>query len=336
MNLRPTRAFLPYVAVLAVTALLGGGVMWQLQRSVAIAPGEAGCSRLADPGKRADCLGELLLTDLRSDGVSVQSGLDDIEARAASDEALADSCHQAMHRVGHAIGGDAASAGRSLAFPARSTRLCTAGYTHGLVEGYLAGGAAATKIVPIYEATCRDTKAESGCVHGIGHVVQKSKDTTEAVRLCGQLPTAVQSDCSNGVFMERAMARPAEKPATFARACGSQPTAALRDDCFFYLPASASSNGFDDAATAKLCGGVTGPSGATCFESFGRNLGANRLSACSPANSPAHVESCLTGALELSLSSGHVKPAAARTQCASLDEAMTRTCTGLVERLARS
>lgn len=328
--------------VLLMTAAAGAALVLHMQRTVALVPGETGCARMASAHDRADCFGEVLLEEIDTSiagatgttrTAALNKTLTAVDDRAATDTALGDSCHQAMHRVGNAHGAAAARAGVAPAYPGRSTRLCTAGYTHGLVQGYLKDNAALDDLAPVFEALCHDADARAGCAHGLGHTVQSSNSTDRSIELCGALPSAHVLDCANGVYMERAMRRPAEKPASFRSACASAPTRSLRSSCLYYLPANAATNGFDDARTAALCSDLKGGGAPVCFESFGRNLGMERLGQCERPNA-AHETACLRGVLQLSLGSEQVTPAAARTQCGSLEQRAASACSALVGQLA--
>ena len=89
-----------------------------------------------------------------------------------------------------------AAAMTSTMFPPGATQLCTAGYVHGLAEGYLHDAAADADVAAVFPELCADEGARAGCAHGIGHALLRARDAAPATASdaaldqCGDLPDA--------------------------------------------------------------------------------------------------------------------------------------------------
>jgi hypothetical protein len=333
-----------YAAVLAVAVLAGLLLTNRVQRAVPLLPGVRGCERLATNSEQTRCIarhfqGQL---DERAAGASagrraqvaaqVVAGADRLAARDAD---LSGMCHSAMHVVGRAEGARTAAAGGTVRFPPESQRLCTAGYVHGLAEGYLEGSTR-PDVAAVFPKLCSDPDAVSGCAHGIGHALLRGTPTVAPASVpaaldgCHDLPVERLGDCSNGVFMELTMTEPPVSTARYAGTCRSTSDPLLRESCFAYLALSASVNELPASDVPGLCREHAGADAGTCVEAFGRGQGTDGIGACARAGSDSLVARCLRGALALQLDSGHITLPDALEACAGVGGARA-TC----ERTAR-
>lgn len=336
--------YLLYAAIFAIAAAAGLFGSQMLQSSVPLLPGEAGCKRLYSGSARAKCYGEAINKDLSADlrgltGATYQKHLDfylhGVDNRAAKDKSLRDICHQAMHVVGRSSGQGFATQGKNLVFPHHSARLCTAGYAHGLVEGYLQQGGAISNLPILFQHMCVTKSAESDCAHGLGHAVMRRLDSTsDSIAKCTSLNAERIDDCANGVYMEVAIRNKPISLTNFASMCSKQAGANLKSDCFFYLPGLANAKGLPIAKTIEACNTYAGDYLADCAEAVGRMQGIESLPTCTKV--PASVaQPCMQGALRLALSSKLVTPAQARKRCTTkLPAKYHKDCLALVTEFA--
>ena len=342
------------IAALAVLgiAVAGGFAATNLfQRTVAIVPGIEGCSRLEGSARQIDCLSEEFRAGARESADS-KSGDDRDQAvityvrraeRLAADDArLAGLCHPAMHQLGRDEGARAADADRVPAFPGGSSQLCTAGYVHGLSEGYLAGTPDAD-VAAVYPKLCHDASAEEGCAHGIGHALLQAQGTgdpeeTSSVALarCGALPGAVRSDCHDGIYMELAMRiKPRPVPIKdFVEVCSSTPDVERELSCWGYMGLSIMSNDVPTSEVPGWCAKASLPGQYTCIEGYGRDIGAAKAPDCvSAAKDVGLQRRCIDGAIGLQVGSGHVSGDEARAACKRISStALASYCTTAVGR----
>jgi hypothetical protein len=343
-------------ALLAMAACAGAAflVTNRVQQSVPLVGGLDGCWRLATPSGQVDCLSRNFLdgADKAADGKlglardkTTIAYVREVEHLAAGDARLARSCHAGMHELGRSEGRRSSAEDRVPTFPTASTQLCTAGYVHGLAEGYLAEtpNAVASQVFP---KLCQDPKAQTGCAHGIGHALMRArvaldpaKRSKASLHECDGLPTSVVSDCDNGVYMELAMQL---KPtpvsvADYTRICSSTRDVDRSLSCWAYLTTSFTSNEVKTSDIPAWCGKAPLPSQYTCIEGYGRALGVTDLAKCSSsAKTEGLKERCLDGALGLAVGSGHVSKSAAISSCGALDSHELHSyCVGAVGRYSR-
>ena len=344
------------IAVLAI-AVAGGFIATNLfQRTVPIVPGVQGCWRLEGSSRQVDCIANEFLSGAGK-AASGKSGADRDRAvlayvgradgLAANDARLGGICHPAMHVLGRSEGARAAAAGHPPQFPDGAIQLCTAGYVHGLAEGYLAKTPHAD-VAAVFPKLCHDAAARLGCAHGIGHALlraQKGDPTTStsaAVRGCSQLPGDFANDCHSGVYMELAMrTQPGPVPVSdYMDACqvaDAQTDVGLGLACWAYLGLSLTSNDVPVADEPSWCAKASAGGQFKCVEGYGRDLGAARVGRCTHGISRrALVQQCIEGAIGQQVDSGHVSASAARTACGSLSPAsLVAYCRDAVKRYTR-
>ncbi|MCW2949274.1 MAG: hypothetical protein JWN41_287 [Thermoleophilia bacterium] len=267
---------------------------------------------------------------------------------AAGNARLAGMCHPAMHVLGRREGQNAAAADHAPTFPdAGATQLCTAGYVHGLAEGYLARSPHADVAV-VFPKLCYLVSAQAGCAHGIGHALlraQRSESANAAATAiagCDTLPKHFPVDCVNGVYMELAM-RTEPKPvpvASYMKMCRVADRAAnpvLGPACWGYLGSSLASNNIATADEPGYCrqASVTGRS--ICFEGYGRDIGTKRIAHCETATGDALLaQSCIDGGVGLSVGSGHVSATKANAMCGQIrSHALQNYCSEAVVRYSK-
>ena len=344
------------LAVLAIAVAGGFAATSLFQRTVPIVPGVQGCWRLEGSARQVDCISDQFVAGARraGDGKSgsarehaVIGYVQRADRLAASDPRLGGVCHPAMHVLGRTEGARAAAAGHTPSFPDGAIQLCTAGYVHGLAEGYLAKTPNAD-VATIFPKLCHDVTARTGCAHGIGHALLRAQKggavdaTTHAIKGCAQLPGSFPDDCHNGVYMELAMrTQPDPVPVdTYVRACESADTQAdvgLGLSCWGYLGLSLTSNDVPLDREPSWCAKASVGGQFTCIEGYGRDLGVARVSNCADGvGRKVLVDRCIDGAIALQVGSGHVSASEARSACATLQtKASVDYCRGAVSRYER-
>jgi hypothetical protein len=265
------------------------------------------------------------------------------ETAAAEDSRVSGLCHPAMHQLGRREGSTAAKADRVPAFPAGSSQLCTAGYVHGLAEGYLTGTPTA-QVAAVFPSLCHDTKAREGCAHGVGHALVRAH-TTDDLRTtarssfarCKDLPSEFPTNCQNGVFMELAMrTQPAIAPPTeYVHACRDIADAGDALSCWGYLGLNLRTNDVPIEDVPSWCAKADLPGQFPCIEEFGRSIGVEGIEACADSADMAELQQrCVDGAVGLQVGSGHVGVDEARARCDDLDGELRAYCRSSVKRFA--
>ncbi len=266
------------------------------------------------------------------------------EESAASDTRLAGSCHPAMHKLGRKEGRRAADAGTPPAFPTGSSQLCTAGYVHGLAEGYLTGTPDA-EVATVFPALCHVTKAREGCAHGVGHALLRARADEPAVsaaagatRRCQDLPGDFPTNCLNGVYMELAMrTRPSPvSPSEYTQSCATEDVEQSLS-CWGYLTMNLTTNDIPIEQAQTWCARADQPGQFPCIEQNGRALGVEGVDQCATVSDPKELrERCVDGAVGLQVGSGHVSKTDARQSCTSISgDSLRRYCTNAVNRYAK-
>lgn len=325
--------------IVLLLATVGGG--WAatnlIQQTVPIVPGVQGCWRLEGSARQVGCLSKEF-----SNGADLAAGKTDGAARdeavieyvrraerlASSDTQLAGTCHPSMHDLGRREGARAAGEGRVPGFPGGSSQLCTAGYVHGLAEGYLASKPGAD-VAMVFPKLCHDDAAVEGCAHGVGHALVRSElkqsapdiSADRSVEACGDIPAKLRSDCTNGVYMEIAM-RTSPEPVSvrdFSEICGDLDDSDRELSCWSYLSLSFSANDVGREDIPTWCARAPLPAQFTCIEGYGRQLGVRDVAECSKVSGPPPLrERCIDGAVGLQVGSGHVAASDAKSSCSSL------------------
>ncbi|MCW2962000.1 MAG: hypothetical protein JWM25_1716 [Thermoleophilia bacterium] len=343
------------LGILLLAACVAGGFLATnaFQKTVPIVPGLQGCWRLDGSARQVACLSEEFRsgaeesagdTTGRERDTAVIAYVRRAEKLAAGDSRLAGTCHPAMHQLGRDEGSRAAAEERVPTYPGGSTQLCTAGYTHGLSEGYLEDTPDAD-VAAVFPKLCHETASRGGCAHGIGHALLRAQpggsvdSSTAALDRCGALPDAWPSDCLDGVYMELAMrTRPEPVPvADYAKVCGAAADVDRELSCWGYLGLSLTSN---DVATEDVpgwCAKASVPGQFPCIEGYGRDIGAKEVSRCGERGigRAALQQRCIDGAIGLQVGSGHVSDDEASSACDDLDAAaLVKYCRSAVERYA--
>lgn len=340
-------------AIILVGCIAAGWIATnRVQNGVPIVPGLNGCSRLSTPSKQVSCL-----SDVFSEGADDAAGstrgterdravieyVRRAERLASGNPRLADTCHPAMHALGRREGATAASESRTPTFPGGSSQLCTAGYVHGLAEGYI-GRAAHVDAAGIFPDLCADVNARAGCAHGVGHALIRAEDTTakpsqdKSLTSCETLPELYVSDCYNGVYMELTMVNGTGKlsPSQFAADCGKSANTDRELSCWSYLPLSLTMNDVPIEEFPSWCARSDLPGQFTCTEAYGRQLGPAKVASCATSGRrPELQQRCVEGAIGLSVGSGHVTRKEAASNCGTLKSTtLASYCERAVDRYA--
>jgi hypothetical protein len=342
------------LAVLGLAVVGGWAATNLLQRNVAITTGIESCWRLEGSGRQVACLSDEFREGARESTSGLQGQSRDAalvayvrsaEYMAAEDERLAATCHPAMHELGRDEGSRAAKLDRVPEFPEGSSQLCTAGYVHGLSEGYLTGTPSAD-VAATFPRLCHDAAAREGCAHGIGHALLRARvddpplaSANGAIERCGELPGDFPTNCMNGVYMELAMRtqpRPVA-PNDYVAACRGAADVERSLSCWGYLGLSLTTNDIELDAVPSWCAKADLPGQFTCIDEYGRDLGVERVARCEAVSDPVELrERCVDGAVGLQVGSGHVTPDEAVAACGTLsDRDLASHCTSAVERYLR-
>lgn len=357
MGTHSTRTYMKIVAICAIVvgATAAGFIaVNKLQRVVPIVPGVQGCWRLVGTAAQTDCLSGEFVDGARESAEGLQGVKRDqavikyvrrADVLAANDAQLGGVCHPAMHELGRNEGDRAAKANGFPTFPDGGTsRLCTAGYVHGLAEGYLKDTPNAN-VARVFPSLCQQANARSGCAHGVGHAVLRAHGgdawktaALDAVTRCDTLPSDYRGNCHAGVYMELAMRTKPDRVSTeaYVEQCteADDRDAALGLSCWGYLGLSLATNDVPIADTPTWCAKASGSGQFTCVEGFGRDLGVKGVSSCEDDRLRAALtQRCIEGAMGLQVGSGHVTKAQAKAACQSLDAKQNVTyCTAAVQR----
>ena len=333
--------------ILVVTMLAGVVGMRQLQSHVKVLPGLRGCWTLSGMSKQVDCTSEWLFTT--ADDVVTSSNTDSrnaqmiafvrsVDTRAATDAQLAGVCHPAMHVLGRAEGRRAAAVQQVPPLPdAGAQQLCTAGFVHGAVEGWVAASPNAD-VNTAFSALCVQNRERPGCAHGLGHAMLQAQTADEAgvaraLARCSALPAPYPTNCSSGVFMEAAMQRPAMKTSTYIALCQAQSRGVDRLNCANYLDLNLSTHDVPVAEHGAYCEQLPRGLETTCMSGWGRQLGVEGLETCASASRTVLTQLCIDGAIGLPVGSGHITAAEATTRCEqALADDLAAFCKRAVQR----
>jgi hypothetical protein len=195
------------------------------------------------------------------------------------------------HRIAHYIGSAALAryhGNVSKAF-AQGSPSCWSGYYHGILERSFYGVSSIKKVAQIARGICNTAEIRRTawiayqCVHGLGHglMIYTGLDLPLALKICDGLATKWdQSSCSGGVFMENITpsfggTSPWLRKSDLVYPCD---VVKERHKLYCYLMVTSRilrANGFNWAATAKICSKVERGWVATCFQSYGRDADGN-------------------------------------------------------------
>lgn len=333
--------WLPYLGIVIVAMAGTWGVMHTVRQH---ADPIGSCGRTANITSRIDCY-STEFNALLFDGAPTQpatraqfvaAALDGIESIAAHDTKLQAACHPAMHTVGRQEGARMAGAHERPIFPPNPTRLCTAGYVHGLVEGFAAESSSSASSSALFTQACSGAgTAKTGCAHGLGHAFVRAKhDPLTGLKRCASIPTKYNSDCLNGVYMEMAIGTPLMSADQYTKMCAAQP-AAGRSACAYYLPNNGQLNNVGPSTTLTQCESLSTNLASTCVESLGRIAGPDQAALCEQTTTAANRTSCLVGVFALPINSGYLTLDQARETCSGLHGPTQTTCNTLVTAVAR-
>lgn len=340
------------IVVLALAVAAGWAVMGAVQHTVSVVPGVEGCTRLEGSARQIRCLSQEFTSGAAAAARDSAAGSREdavigyvraAERLAASDPKLAGLCHPAMHELGRSEGSRAADLDRVPTFPGGSSQLCTAGYVHGLAEGYLAGSAR-PDVAGVFPHLCHDAAARDGCAHGIGHALLRAHEegrwleaTPQAIERCGELPASAADSCHAGVYMELAMLTQPKPVATadYARICNAADVE-QKLSCWSYLGTSLATNDVPISEVPGWCAKASLPAQFPCIEGYGRDLGIKRLGDCAGASERVSLrKQCVDGAVGLPVGSGHATRSEARQACSGLDGTLRAHCNDAVDRYSR-
>jgi hypothetical protein len=206
----------------------------------------------------------------------------------ATNKAINAGCHPIAHYIG--AGTLARNHGNIPKSFAAGSSICWSGFYHGILERAFYGISTEAGLIKAARRVCSDPSLQRNeflfyqCVHGLGHglMISTGYDLPYALHVCEKLQTAWdQSSCTGGVYMENVNAAngtsigfktPWVKPNDLVYPCDSPVTKGHRLYCYLMVTSRIlAANGFNWAATAKICSHVEKIWIATCFQSFGRD-----------------------------------------------------------------
>lgn len=206
----------------------------------------------------------------------------------AVNKAIDTGCHPIAHYIG---AGTLARFHGSIpkAFAAGSS-ICWSGFYHGILERAFFGISTEAGLIKAARRVCSSRSLQKDeflfyqCVHGLGHglMISTGYDLPYALHVCEKLQTAWdQSSCTGGVYMENVNAANGTSigfKTTWIRAndlvypCDAPVTKGHRLYCYLMVTSRIlAANGYNWAATARICAHVEKIWIATCFQSFGRD-----------------------------------------------------------------
>lgn len=340
------------VLVLSAALVAGWGITSFAGGRVQLLPGLAGCWRLDGSAAQSRCAEAEFRDDVqeaargrdgRSREAAMIASVESVDVQARADGRITGVCHQAMHDIGRSEGRRAAGADTVPNLPQAGSRVCTAGYVHGLAEGYLASTPRADA-ARVYPRLCHEATTRENCAHGIGHaLLQARADQSAPVAsqgagtACTTLPEPVHGVCRGGVYMELAM-RTGDtrvRPDDYIATCTAQPTAA-RLSCFEYLGLSLTTNDVAREEVPAWCARAPRTEQGLCIDGWGLDLGLDRISQCASLDERFLEHRCVDGALRTELASRHATPAEAERRCRELEMPLRRYCTGAVDDAGRT
>ncbi|HST25824.1 MAG TPA: hypothetical protein VLJ76_07520 [Gaiellaceae bacterium] len=206
----------------------------------------------------------------------------------ATNKAIDAGCHPIAHYIG--AGTLARNHGNIPKSFAAGSSICWSGFYHGILERAFYGISTETGLIKAARRVCSDPSLQRNeflfyqCVHGLGHglMISTGYDLPYALHVCEKLQTSWdQSSCTGGVYMENVNAANGTsigfkttwvKPNDLVYPCDSPVTKGHRLYCYLMVTSRIlGANGFNWAATAKICSHVQKIWIATCFQSFGRD-----------------------------------------------------------------
>jgi hypothetical protein len=208
--------------------------------------------------------------------------------RIATDPDVEAGCHRIAHIIGSAsLARYEGNVGQAFA---AGDSTCWSGYYHGILERSFQGESTKEGVIAAAGRVCSDADLRQNlwltyqCVHGLGHglMIRSGYDLPFSLDTCETLATDWdRTSCTGGVFMENIAAGQTS-------AYGVE-SPWLRDDdpvypcdapvvegrelyCYLMVTSRVLElNGYDFAATVKVCNGVEAEWIVTCFQSYGRD-----------------------------------------------------------------
>jgi hypothetical protein len=209
------------------------------------------------------------------------------EAEMRSNQAVETGCHRIAHSIGAAS--LAHFRGNVPEAFARGNSTCWSGYYHGILSYAFSSATTKAQLRRIARRVCESRLVRSTtflayqCVHGLGHglMLQTGYNLPLSLSICDALATSWdRTSCTGGVFMENVngaintaygFRTPWVRDDDLVYPCDA---VAARHKLYCYLMVTSrilAANGYDWAATARICRGVERGWVATCFQSYGRD-----------------------------------------------------------------
>jgi hypothetical protein len=269
----------------------GGSPASQPQSTAALAQHPIAGSFKPDKTKLSDCNAQLCYEQAFGN-VAYDEGPKAALALFAHEMSVNKAIEAGCHRIAHKIGSATLVRDHGnipKAFAAGSS-ICWSGYYHGILERAFYGISTETGLIKAARRVCTDPEMVRDqwllyqCVHGLGHglMISTGYDLPFALHVCDRLQTSWdQTSCTGGVYMENVNAAngtsigfktPWVKPNDLVYPCDAKVTKGHRLYCYLMVTSRIlAANGYNWAATSKICAHVQRLWIATCFQSYGRD-----------------------------------------------------------------
>lgn len=159
-----------------------------------------------DRDQGSACYRHAVRRSLDGAGIAKVTALDAVAER---EPAFRANCHRILHLEGRRIG-RASDGAQRVVSALRGTRqrlgACSAGLTHGVLEGYVERHGTEQADMDVFELMCMGVADRIGrfnCAHGLGHAVNRHNDMRVAptARFCSGLPHPEATDCRSAAHM---------------------------------------------------------------------------------------------------------------------------------------
>jgi plastocyanin len=219
-----------------------------------------------------------------------------VREEVGTDDALARSCHDLVHDIGHEAYEKYGDFGEAMKY---QDEVCNSGYLHGIIEERFSRS---DDVFADMKTMCDPYRSRSflgwQCYHGLGHgaMYYTANDLPRSLEMCDAFRGSFgRSSCANGVFMENFAADQKLHLSEFLKKsdpfypCAEQ-RPRHKGDCYLYAPTyflSLHENRYADAL--EWCGGAEDAFESACAHGVGTQAMKENL------NDPKLVESICTG-----------------------------------------
>lgn len=168
-----------------------------------------------------------------------RAALNQLRSQSANDQRVLKSCHALVHEIGHAAYEKFDDVAMALAY---QDEICGAGYTHGVIESYIAKvGYSVERLKSLCENYTGKDRAN--CYHGVGHGLMdySGNNIPASLQACDQMPLPEDRiRCDEGLYMEYfdgdKNVHPTKQDEELFAACKEDNKPYQKGACYFYAP----------------------------------------------------------------------------------------------------